>query len=226
MRTLALVALAAVLAPSAAFADTTQDIQAWNSTTLSTEIAPDLTLSGDTVVKISDDRGGLSQIHVGASLAYKLRNGLELTAGFDHIPNYSHGSTTSVEERPWQQISGPIAKLGNGSVAFRVRLEERWRNTGDDMGARGRIRVRYTVPLHHEGKTKFYADHESFIALNDTDWGQRSGYSFMRNGAGFSFPVGGKATLGIGYLNQYTFGSAGKSDEMAHILNTSVGIKF
>lgn len=50
--------------------------------------------------------------------------------------------------------------------------------------------------------------------------------ALMRTCAGFSFPFGSKATLGIGYLNQYTFGSAGKSDEIAHILNTSVGIKF
>src|SRR3546814_14559527 len=89
-----------------------------------------------------------------------------------------------MEDRPRQQISFPLGGFAGGKLSGRVRLEERLRRDGDDIGLRLRPQVKYTLPLGTGRKTALVLSHESFIQGQDTDWGPARGHARMRHAIG------------------------------------------
>ncbi len=66
---------------------------------------------------------------------------------------------------------------------------------------------------------------ELFWALNDTDWGARSGFDQVRSFGGVEVPVGGKSTLELGYLNQ-TINDPGGQRRMNHGVSIAAFIRL
>src|SRR3546814_8651684 len=75
-------------------------------------------------------------------------------------------------------------------------------------------------------KTALVLSHESFIQVNDTDWGQASGYARMRNAIGVKTPLSKVVSVELGYLNQYDFGLHGAHDKMAHAATVALSLGF
>lgn len=222
----ALFLLFPVMLASPALAQSDSDAQGWITLGASGKIADHVTLSAEAVGRFGDNADGLYEAEFGGSLGYDIGGGVTLSAGYTRVPGYADGHATKIEDRPRQQVDFGIATFGGGALAGRARLEERFLDTGSDVGLRLRPSIKYTRPFHAGGKTALVISHESFVQLNTTDWGQRSGYSRMRNAIGVKTPIAARLTGELDYLNQYDFGFRGAPDTMAHVAALSITYGF
>lgn len=221
----ALTALPALFVAMPAMAQTDHDSQLWIAASASVPVADHLEAGLEGIMRFGDDADGLYEAEFGGSISYEIAKGIKLQAGFLRVPRYTRAGVRDIEDRPRQQISATTGFLG-GKLTGRLRLEERWRNTGDDMGLRLRPHIKYARPLRAGGKTQLVLSHESFFPLNTTDWGQHSGYERMRNFVGLTTPLVKHVAIEAGYLNQYSFGRRTAHDKMDHVASLSLSLAF
>jgi hypothetical protein len=222
MRLLLALPLIALATPALAQTDT--DAQAWATASGSADLADGVALALESTARFGDDADGLYELEFGGWLEFDAGDGITVSTGYVRVPGYSRGDLTKMEDRPRQQIAFPLASFAGGKLSGRVRLEERLRRDGNDVGLRLRPQIKYSLPLRAGGKTALVLSHESFIEVNDTDWGQNSGYARMRNAIGVKTPLNDAISIEAGYLNQYDFGRNGDRDEMAHVATVSLSI--
>ena len=137
------------------------------------------------------------------AVGWKLSPQLSLYQGYAHIVLPTQDGRDINEERSFQQINWTIGKPWDGELSSRTRIEQRWRSDGDGMGWRLREMLRYEKPLNPGSEALnalVYA--EAFVALNSTDWGQKTGFDQLRSFVGAEVKLMGKSTAEIGYLNQ------------------------
>jgi hypothetical protein len=201
-----------------------EDSQLWTTTTASFDLDDDTTFAAQFVARFSDAAEGLSELQIQADVETGAREGAKLGAGYSYIPRYDQGRLTSREHRIRQQVSASLGTVLGGRLEGRLRLEERWRDDGDDMMLRLRGRLMWTKQIGPQDLA-VRVGHESFLQLNDTDWGGEAGYSRMRNQLSLRRKLGEKMTGELGYLNQYDFSDAG-SDKIAHVLTFALTFDF
>jgi hypothetical protein len=201
------------------------DAQLWLQTTASLPVAEESELTIEAVTRFGEDDGGLFTVQGGGWLETAIAKGVKLGIGYRHVQSYAGGNATSNEDRARQQISVALGRLGGGRLSGRLRLEQRWRSDGDDMGLRLRPQVKFALPLRAESGAALVLHHESFVELNDTDWGQDAGYRRMRNFIGFELPVAGGISAELGYLNQHDFGRGGP-DATAHAASLALSFEL
>lgn len=175
--------------------------------------------------RFGDDQGGLYEIEAGAYLDAEVSDAVSVSGGYAYVPNYEDGDLTSREHRLRQQVDWTVGKIAGGDVALRGRLEQRFRDDGDDTGWRMRARVAWSLPLAGEDGPSLNLWHESSWGLNDTDWGQFAGYNRSRSLAGVEFDLSETLSLEAGYIHQLTLSESGP-DETAHVLSLSLGASF
>ena len=110
--------------------------------------------------------------------------------------------------------------MGDWLFQHRSRLEQRWVETGDNVGLRWRQLARAQRVLSHCPQWSFVLWDEVFFALNDTDWGANAGLDQNRTfiGLGYKRCPHAAVRTEIGYLNQFV-NSQGGVDQMNHILS-------
>lgn len=222
MKRLFLTAALLALPPSPASAGTDSDAQAWFTASASGAIAGRLLGQAELITRFSNDADGLYEAEIGGFLGYRLTDRVSLWAGYVRVPRYARDARTVVEDRTRQQVTADLGAPFGGRLSGRVRLEQRFRS-GGDIGWRLRPQLKFARALKKDG-IALVASHESFLPLNDTDWGQRSRYERMRNFVGLQLPVAGTVAAEIGYLNQYNF-RAGR-DAVDHVLSTTFSHAF
>jgi hypothetical protein len=131
----------------------------------------------------------------------------------------------TTENRVWQQLTwSPDVDLFG--LASRTRLEQRFPEDRSETGWRFRQFFKMSQPLSEGSRISLVGYDEVFFDLNDTDWGQRSGFSQNRLFAGLGWrpeALGG-ATFELGYLNQYLRRPG--EDGMYHILSCNLLLSF
>lgn len=132
---------------------------------------------------------------------------LDLWAGYAHVTLRRPGPD-GVEHRAWQQATYPIAEIAGGRLTGRTRLEQRFREGGDDTGWRLRQFVRWSRPVAGPD-ISLVLSNETFIALNETDWGQGDGFDQNRAFVGLGWQVTRKVRLEGGYMSQRIEGASG-----------------
>lgn len=208
-----LLASGVLLLPMPALAQDS-DVQLWTIASAIGDIdGARLTL--ETVTR-TGDRNGFYDAQIGGWIAAEVGDDVELAFGYRHAQFFSHGHKTTNEERLRQQISIPLGRIGHARFASRLRIEERFINGGGEIAVRVRPQLRFSLPLNAH-KLTLIASHEGFVNLNGTDWGVRSGYERMRNAVGLSFPLTGRLSGEVQYLNQYRFGRGGARDQMDNV---------
>ena len=128
-----------------------------------------------------------------------------------------------LERRLRQTLTTTLARPWGGTLQLRLRAEERWRDgPASGTGWRARALLRDNHPL--DRKLTGYVWNESFLNLNDTSWGQRSGWERMRNAVGVQIPLTRHVRADVGYLNQYLRRPG--EDEDAHVANLALSLNW
>lgn len=214
-------ASAACLATAAQARD---DAQGWGAATVNVDLGGGFRASNETVLRFSDNRGGLYEIEDNVMVGYKPSKQVTLWIGYTHNPQYDHGDFTRMEHRFRQQVNvDNFAQVGKLKLSGRVRLEERWREGQGGPAWRLRPFVKATLPV--AGKVNFVASHESFIDLNTNAFQRVGGEERMRNFVGFAAPLSKKIGVEAGYLLQHGFVRNG-SDNHDHVLSVSLTGNF
>lgn len=194
------------------------DSQLWTVQNVAIPIEDGLGLALDSTQRFGDAANGIYEAQFGFNLTYQLSKAVQLAGGYAHTTSYREGPNRQ-ENRLRQQ-----ATVKFGMFSARWRIEERFRNDGTDMGWRTRLQLKAGQPFRKGGDLQWVLSHESFVSLNDTDWGQVSGYNRMRNYAGLRMPL--TDTLGIeaGYMNQYDFKPG--ADAIANIAQVTLSLNL
>jgi hypothetical protein len=172
----------------------------------------------DTHARFLDDAGGFHQSIVRPGLGYDLSKETTLWGGYGWIYTSRDGAPGFDEHRIWEQLTWGRTVEAN-TYYSRSRLEQRFVETGDDVGWRFRQFLRLTRPLRSEQGLGLRIWDEVFFALNDTDWGGSSGFDQNRLFIGFGWAFDEHTVLELGYLNQYLDRAV---DEMNNILSVQL----
>lgn len=203
-----------------------EDEQLWLQTSVSVKLGGAWQLSNETNFRFSDNRKGLYEIENNLLLNYKLNKTVTIAAGYTHDPQYAGGTFTVMEHRAREQVTfDNVAKIAGGSIGFRVRAEQRWRNGIAGTGWRVRPYAKYVLPLSKDGKTTLTFGHESFINLNGVSFQSQTGYDRMRNNVAVKFPLSKMLSAEVGYLNQYGVVRGGV-DKMDHAATASISLSL
>jgi hypothetical protein len=196
-----------------------QDGQLWLQMNVAAPLGSGFTVTLEEIARFSDRQQGLYQTELGALASYRILQNVELGFGYRRVGAHN-GNTGADEDRIRQHV---VATFGR--VTSRFRIDERFHQSGSQVGFRIRPLVRYNHPTGVPGLTAF-ASHESFFLPNSTRWGQRSGYERMRNIVGAAVRLRKGMSLDIGYLNQFRFERDGARPQMDHALTLQLAINL
>lgn len=225
-KTMMRLAAAGLLAVPCAAHAAQEDEQLWLQTSVSVKLGGAWQLSNETNIRFSDTRKGLYEIENNLLLNYKLNKTVTIAAGYTHDPQYAGGSFTVMEHRAREQVSfDNVAKIAGGSISFRVRAEQRWRDGVAGTGWRLRPYAKFVLPLSKNGKTTLTVGHESFLNLNAVGFQSQTGYDRMRNNVAVKFPLSKVLSAEVGYLNQYGVVRGGV-DKMDHAATAGVSLSL
>jgi len=181
-----------------------QDVQSWNTLLLQGPVDGKLLLWAEVQPRFTNDADRLGQFVVRGALGVRLKNDIDLHAGYHFQHNNPAPGVTSDEHRFWQQVMAPVVRRDNGfALITRWRLEQRTFEGADDLGWRLRIQFRVQQPLRGKGTAGPLAWSETFVALNSTDWGARGGLDQQRSFIGWLQPLGKRLNLEAGYMHQH-----------------------
>lgn len=158
----------------------------------------------DAHLRQRDEGEHLDLAIVRPGLGWMWTESVSLWGGYAWIVSDPVGRDDFGEHRTWQQLSWNIPVEGF-TLNLRNRLEERFFETDGDTGWRLREMLKTTIPVTANKRVFVSVWDEAFFDLNDTDWGQRSGFRQNRafGGLGFAFDDGRKVSVEVGYLNQW-----------------------
>jgi hypothetical protein len=205
-------------------AQTIDDVGQWSALFSQDRFSPDSQLRWwfDGHYRLFDDSDGFGQSIIRPGIGLDVRENSALWAGYGWIRTSPIQGEDIDEHRIWQQWtwSRTVDPL---KFAARTRFEQRLIESSDDTGLRLRQFVRGQKDLGPCSKRTFVVWDELFIAFNDTDWGQRSGFDQNRIFVGFGFKKhhSSKWRVEIGYMNQ-TVNQRGPTDRSNHVLAFNV----
>lgn len=198
-----------------------EDEQLWIKLSAETALSDGVDLELETNQRLGNSEGGIFESQYVAKIGVDIGGGFKLTGGLNRVVAVEDGRVDNTEWRPRQELGFPDLALGKGALSGRIRLEQRFRSDGDDVGHRVRPEISYTLPLND--KVDLELGHESYFNLNTTDFGQRAGHERMRNFVEIGFPLTGKVDAAVGYLNQYRFNRTAP-DRMEHALTLGLAV--
>jgi len=177
--------------------------QAWTAVAISGPAADDskFLLWFDGHARFGDNVSELATTISRPGIGWRATEYLDLWLGYARVVAHRDGPDVK-EERIWQQASYPVAQILGGRLSGRTRIEQRYRDIGSDTGWRLRQFWRWARPI---SQTNFsiVAANETFFGLNNTDWGQRSGFGQNRAMLGLAWKMASTVRVEGGYLNNY-----------------------
>ena len=211
--------------PHPLLADTIEDGRYWFA--LSTQGKLPLKDWGwmfDVNQRYRDEGAHADSFFIRTGISHQINPKTSIGLGFDHIVNHPAGKAASDENRLWQQIAYKFDPILGVNLSSRSRLEQRWREGGNDTAYRLRQMIKATVPLDINPKLSIITYDELFINLNETDWGVRRGNDQNRAFLGVNWAFTPSASIETGYLNQYV--NTRNTDRLNHVLATTLRLNF
>ena len=180
--------------------------------------------SFDVHQRYRDEGAHSDQFFIRSGISYQINPKTSIWLGFDHVVNHPAGKPASDENRLWQQVSYKFDPIAGINLSSRTRIEQRWREGGEDTSYRFRQMLRASIPLEINPKLSIVAYDELYINLNKTDWGVNRGNDQNRAFLGASWAFSPSTSLETGYLNQYVNTRA--TDRVNHVLATTLRLTF
>ncbi|MGZ8226397.1 MAG: DUF2490 domain-containing protein [Methylococcaceae bacterium] len=228
-------ALSSALLSAAVKAETAEDFQTWGNITAIGSLAvvnPDWKnyrywLEGQG--RFGNDTSRFSQGMMRAGLGYSFldtdADQLSLWFGYAWVPTDEPFATTAFDEhRIWQQLLWNT-KFPFGTMTSRSRLEQRFLETGSDVGWRYRQLLKLSVPMPFAPAFSLVASDEYFANINETDWGADNGFDQNRVFAGIGYNFDKHIKTELGYMNQYINKPIGP-DRMSNILSVNLYLNY
>ncbi len=225
MKNKLLLTIMALSLPAPLLADTIEDGRYWFALVNQGKLpAENWSWNFDIHQRYRDEGAKADNFFIRAGISYQIVPKVSVGLGVDHVVNHPAGKSASDENRLWQQIGYKFDPIAGVNLSSRTRIEQRWRDGGDDTGYRLRQMIRATMPLDINPKLSIVAYDELFINLNETDWGVSRGNDQNRIFLGASWAFTPKASIETGYLNQYV--NTRNVDRMNHVLATTLRLNF
>jgi hypothetical protein len=176
------------------------DTQVWTSVFTNGSITKDskALFWFDGHARFSEDASRLGVSIIRPGIGYKVSDRLSLWGGYARVVNRADGRADITENRIWQQATYTIASGDWGILSGRTRFEQRFLNTGSETGHRIRQFFRWRKPVSERWTATIW--NETFIALNDPDFGARSGFDQNRLFLGMRWRAFENVSLEGGYL--------------------------
>lgn len=202
--------------------DTESDFQSWNAIAVAGPVADDsrLLFWFDGHARYRDDASDLGVTILRPAIGWRVDESLDLWAGYARVVSRSDDRPNIEEDRFWQQATYPMRPIFGGSVGGRSRLEQRFRNSGEDTGWRFRQFIRWARPVSGTNFSVVAWD-EIFINLNDADWGQREGFDQNRLFIGGAWHLDERTRIEAGYLNNI-LDTPGTDEQTNHNLSLTL----
>ena len=220
-----LFATATLILPFHLFADTIEDGRYWFALATQGKLpVENWSWNIDINQRVRDEGARADQFFIRSSVSYHINPKTNIGIGFDHVVNHPAGKEASDENRLWQQFAYKFDSIYGINFSSRSRLEQRWRENGDDTSYRFRQMIRASMPLSINPKLTIVAFDELFINLNNTDWNVNRGNDQNRASLGASWAFSPSASVESGYLNQYV--NTRNTDRINHVLATTLRLNF
>lgn len=168
-----------------------------------------------------DEGEHFDQLLLRPGLGYALTDRFTVWAGYAYIATDPVRRDEFGENRLWQQLTYN-APTDGFTLQGRARLEERFVETEGDTGYRLRVLAKAMVPLVADKSLFASVWDEAFWDLNDTDWGERTGFRQNRAFAGLGLQLDDapKVWIEVGYMNQWI--DRRGPDKENHVLSISL----
>ena len=220
-----IVALVALSISSPLLADTIEDGRYWFAVTTQGKLpAQNWAWQFDVHQRYRDEGAHADNFFVRTGVSYQFNPKTTVGLGFDHVVNHPAGKEASDENRLWQQIAYKFDSIYGVNLSSRTRIEQRWREGGEDTAFRFRQMIKANIPLDINPKLSIVAYDELFINLNKTDWNVNRGNDQNRAFLGASWAFTPSTSIESGYLNQYV--NTRNTDRVNHVLATTLRLSF
>ncbi len=182
------------------------DNQAWSAIAVSGPAVDDskFLLWFDGHARFHESASDLATTIIRPGIGWRATNALDLWLGYARVTSHPDGPNVE-EDRVWQQATYVVARFFSGTLSGRTRLEQRFRDSDNDTGWRLRQALRWSRPLGDSGFAVVVSN-ETFLGLNNADWGQRDGYDQNRAFLGLAWQAASKLRAEVGYLNNHING--------------------
>ncbi|MGZ8188354.1 MAG: DUF2490 domain-containing protein [Methylosarcina sp.] len=216
---------------SPVFAKTAEDFQTWGNITAMGSlgiVSPELKnykywLEGQG--RFGEDTSRFSQGMLRTGLGYALNDHTSPWLGYAFIPTEEPFATSPFDEhRIWQQLLWNKS-FSFGTITSRSRFEQRFVQTGEDVGWRFRQLLKLSTPLPFAPDFSLVATDEYFVNLNRTDWNADDGFDQNRLFTGIGYNFDKHIKTEIGYMNQYIRKAPGP-DRISHILSVNLYLTY
>jgi hypothetical protein len=219
VRRLAIAAAALCLgAPAAATED---DFNIWLGQFATINATDKLIVRLEAQERFTNDADRLGQLLLRGYVGYRFSPTIHAGGGYAYVRTDPVGPVELNEHRFYQEFNVRLVNRNGLTLDSRTRLEQRLFEERDGTSWRLRNFVQLRVPLNRNNRLVLFT--EPFIDLNETSV-QRGGLSIWRNFAGVSFPLGPRAELVPGYLNQHVFRDG--TDRADHTANLNLFMTF
>jgi Protein of unknown function (DUF2490) len=154
---------------------------------------------------------------------HRVAGKVSLIASLGHVTSYRDNLPNRIEMRLSEGILMPVGHVGGGRIEGRFLFEEILVRGSQDIGVRGRPRLRWTRPI--SGKIDLQLSDEAIFALNRTDAGQVAGLVANRAGAGVRFALSKHFGVQPSYTWQHVNRIAAPNRD-DHILGLTLDAQF
>lgn len=229
LNSLGLAAALALAAPSQA--QTNEDFQTWGTLTATGSLGiftPELKnfkywLEGQG--RFGNDTSRFSQGMARTGLGYALSDKVSIWLGYAFIPTEEPFAKVPFDEhRIWQQLLWS-EKIADTTFTSRSRLEQRFVQTGNDVGWRYRQLLKASYAPAAWNGFSLVASDEFFANVNNTDWRAHSGFDQNRFFVGVGYSFDSHVKTEVGYMHQYINKNKAQ-DLMDHILSVNFILNY
>jgi Protein of unknown function (DUF2490) len=201
------------------------DVQQWLTIVADVKLGDKDSLSGNFILRSRPDSWDWSQRFLRVGYTRKLDKGQSVGISYANVRGFVDNGPDRFEHRFTQTYGFALGALAGGKVDARVQAEQSIVERYSDVGLRARGRVRWVHSLDQKKIFEAQLSEEPIFALNDTDYGQRSGLVANRLGAALHVAM----TKTVGFAPSYTWqlvNRRGAPNRNDHVLGLTLDAHF